>query len=151
MRVLSLSYTDLPYHLKPCYLYLNIFPEDHLIQKSRLIRLWIAEGFVRTKYNMTHEEVAESYLKEFVQRSLIQVADTLNEGIIETYCIHDLLRDVIYERRINKTLQQLSGERMGFGLNRYDAFRCIGICLYYMKGRPCEKFDPYSCLGSRNH
>ncbi|KAL9665354.1 hypothetical protein QQ045_020773 [Rhodiola kirilowii] len=92
-RVLTLSYTDLPYHLKPCYLYLSIFPEDHLIQKSKLIRLWIAEGFVETTDNMTHEEVAESYLKELLQRSLIQVADTLNEGIIETYYIHDLLRD----------------------------------------------------------
>ncbi|CAM8880701.1 unnamed protein product [Rhodiola kirilowii] len=109
-RVLSLSYTDLPYHLKPCYLYLSIFPEDHLIQKSRLIRLWIAEGFVERTDNMTHEEMAETYFKEFVQRSLIQAADTLNEGINETYCIHDLLRDIIYEKAKNHDFATIARE-----------------------------------------
>uniref|UniRef100_A0A7N0UW39 Uncharacterized protein n=1 Tax=Kalanchoe fedtschenkoi TaxID=63787 RepID=A0A7N0UW39_KALFE len=97
-RVLSLSYDDLPYNLKPCYLYLSIFPEDYLIQKRRLIRLWIAEGFVERKENMTREEVAESYLTELVQRSLIQVADTAIDAIVDTYIIHRLLRDLIIQK-----------------------------------------------------
>ncbi|KAL7218012.1 hypothetical protein ACSBR2_011277 [Camellia fascicularis] len=73
-KILSLSYIDLPCHLKFCFLYLSVFPEDCLIDHERLIRLWVAEGFVEMKEGMTIEEVAEGYLNELINRSLIQVA-----------------------------------------------------------------------------
>ncbi|KAI8546990.1 hypothetical protein RHMOL_Rhmol07G0161800 [Rhododendron molle] len=59
-KILSLSYLDLLYYLKLCFLYLSIFPEDFFIEHMRLIRLWVAEGFVEVKEGMTKEEVAES-------------------------------------------------------------------------------------------
>ncbi|KAA8525582.1 hypothetical protein F0562_007437 [Nyssa sinensis] len=59
-KILSLSYKDLPYYLKACFLYFSIFPEDDQIKCKRLIRLWIAEGFVEGKAGQTPEEVAES-------------------------------------------------------------------------------------------
>ena len=46
-RILQLSYDNLPYYLKQCYLYLSVFPEDYLI---KLIRLWIVERFVVLGY-----------------------------------------------------------------------------------------------------
>ncbi|KAL7218020.1 hypothetical protein ACSBR2_011285 [Camellia fascicularis] len=73
-KILSLSYIDLPYYLKFCFLYLSVFPEDCFIDHWRLIRLWVAEGFVETKAGMTKEEVAEGYLNELINRSLVQVA-----------------------------------------------------------------------------
>ncbi|XVF83768.1 hypothetical protein PTKIN_Ptkin16aG0519100 [Pterospermum kingtungense] len=45
-EILVLSYNKLPYHLKPCFLYLDHYPEDWEISKKELIRLWIAEGFI---------------------------------------------------------------------------------------------------------
>lgn len=36
-RILLLSYDDLPYYLKLCYLYLSVFPEDYLIKRMKLI------------------------------------------------------------------------------------------------------------------
>ncbi|XP_059658825.1 disease resistance protein RPM1-like [Cornus florida] len=65
-NILSLSYYDLPYYLKICFLYLGLFPEDYEIERMRVIRLWIAEGFVKEIGGMTMEEVAdvaEGYLK----------------------------------------------------------------------------------------
>jgi disease resistance protein RPM1 len=97
-KILSLSYNDLPYYLKSCFLYFSIFPENHLIDQMRLIRLWVAEGFVKEKEGMTLEEVAESYLYELLNRSLIQVAGTTSEGRIKTCRIHDLLREIIISK-----------------------------------------------------
>ncbi|XVF52074.1 hypothetical protein PTKIN_Ptkin04bG0235600 [Pterospermum kingtungense] len=94
-EVLLLSFNDLPYHLKSCFLYLSLFPEYHLIENMRLIRLWIAEGFVEVKEGKTQEEVAEDYLNELLNRSMIQVAGTANDGRVKTCRIHDLLREII--------------------------------------------------------
>eukprot|EP00261_Vitis_vinifera_P034747 XP_019075990.1 PREDICTED: disease resistance protein RPM1-like [Vitis vinifera] len=58
-KILSLSYDDLPHYLKSCFLYFAIFPEDYPINCGRLIRLWIAEGFVKGKKGITLEQVAE--------------------------------------------------------------------------------------------
>jgi hypothetical protein len=44
-NVLILSYDGLPYHLKSCFLYRSIFPEDYNISRKRLVRRWIAEGY----------------------------------------------------------------------------------------------------------
>lgn len=94
-KVLGLSFSDLPYYLKYCFLYLSIFPEDYLIKRMRLIRLWIAEGFIEAKEGKTLEDVAEDYLKELLNRNLIQVAGTTVDGRVKTLRIHDLLREII--------------------------------------------------------
>uniref|UniRef100_A0A6N2K1C7 NB-ARC domain-containing protein n=1 Tax=Salix viminalis TaxID=40686 RepID=A0A6N2K1C7_SALVM len=75
-KILSLSYNDLPYYLKCCLLYFSIFPEGNPIGRMKLIRLWIAEGFVEGKEGMTLEEVAEDYLNELIKRSLVRVEAT---------------------------------------------------------------------------
>jgi disease resistance protein RPM1 len=40
-RILSLSYHDLPYYLKSCFLYFGLFQEDYSITDSGVFRLWI--------------------------------------------------------------------------------------------------------------
>ncbi|KAK2652786.1 hypothetical protein Ddye_012642 [Dipteronia dyeriana] len=44
--ILALSYEDLPPEIKPCFLYMGIFPKKVEIPVRRLIHLWVAEGFV---------------------------------------------------------------------------------------------------------
>ncbi|XP_038979287.1 putative disease resistance protein At1g50180 [Phoenix dactylifera] len=41
LNILGLSYNDLPYPLKPCFLYIAAFPEDSIISASKLVRLWV--------------------------------------------------------------------------------------------------------------
>ncbi|GMY35069.1 disease resistance protein RPM1-like [Fagus crenata] len=73
-KILSLSYHDLPYYLKSCFLYFGIFPEDYSITDSRLFQLWIAEGYIKGKKGKTLEEVAEENLIELIHRNLVQVS-----------------------------------------------------------------------------
>ncbi|XXG51500.1 hypothetical protein AAC387_Pa03g0049 [Persea americana] len=93
-EILALSYYDLPDYLKPCFLYLGLFPEDFEIHSKKLIRLWIAEGFILQSGNEVLEDVAEDYLNELISRSMIQVASKRCNGSVRTFCIHDLLRDL---------------------------------------------------------
>ncbi|GMN27836.1 hypothetical protein TIFTF001_041086 [Ficus carica] len=74
-RLLVLSFRDLPYQLKMCFLYFSIFPDDYLIPNEKLVKLWIAEDFVQAKGLKTSEEVAEEYLNELIQRNLIQACE----------------------------------------------------------------------------
>ncbi|CDP13416.1 unnamed protein product [Coffea canephora] len=97
-RILSLSYNDLPGHLKTCLLYTSIFPEDYEIACIRLINLWIAERYVEWREGRTIEDVAWSYLSELINRSLIQVTKVFFEGIPGTCRVHDLLREIIISK-----------------------------------------------------
>ncbi|XP_027180961.1 disease resistance protein RPM1-like [Coffea eugenioides] len=94
-KILSLSYSDLPWHLKICLLYTSIYPEDYKIGCLRLVNLWIAERFVEWREGMSIEDVAWGYFIELVSRSLIQVTGVFYEGSPDTCRIHDLLREVI--------------------------------------------------------
>ncbi|CAA3010725.1 late blight resistance homolog R1A-10 [Olea europaea subsp. europaea] len=73
-KVLHLSYKNLPHHLKCCYLYMGIFPEDFNIPVSTLFKLWITEGFVKSMGSKNFEDVAEEYLLDLVHRSLVMVS-----------------------------------------------------------------------------
>lgn len=94
-KVISLSFNELPYYLKSCLLYLSIFPEFHAIEPMRLIRLWIAEGFINGEDGKTLEEVADSYIKELLNRSLLQVVGKTSDGRMKTCRMHDLLREIV--------------------------------------------------------
>ncbi|GMP52515.1 hypothetical protein CsSME_00018292 [Camellia sinensis var. sinensis] len=110
-KILSLSYIDLPYYLKFCFLYLSVFPEDCFIDHWRLIRLWVAEGFVEMKAGMTKEEVAEGYLNELINRSLVQVAEMRDTRRVGKYRIHDLWREIIVSKSGEQNIVTLAGEQ----------------------------------------
>ncbi|VAI70264.1 unnamed protein product [Triticum turgidum subsp. durum] len=94
--ILSLSYYDLPSHLKPCLLYLSIFPEDFEIKRDWLIWRWLAEGFIQCDKEETRLfEIGERYFNELMNRSLIQPAKINDEGTVVTWRIHDVVLDLI--------------------------------------------------------
>ncbi|KAK6288123.1 hypothetical protein POUND7_014302 [Theobroma cacao] len=92
--ILALSYSDLPSHLKSCFLYLGLFPEDVSVQTRKLIHLWVAEGFLPQEGEETAEGVAEKCLTELIDRCMIQVGRLSSLGRVKTVRIHDLLRDL---------------------------------------------------------
>uniref|UniRef100_A0A0D9Y4L5 NB-ARC domain-containing protein n=1 Tax=Oryza glumipatula TaxID=40148 RepID=A0A0D9Y4L5_9ORYZ len=96
--VLSLSYFDLPHHLKTCLMYLSIFPEDYVIKKERLIGRWIAEGFIHEKQGESLYEIGEDYFNELINRSLLQPVDIEDDGQVHACRVHDTILDFIVSR-----------------------------------------------------
>ncbi|XP_010256268.1 PREDICTED: putative disease resistance protein At1g50180 [Nelumbo nucifera] len=101
MGILALSYHDLPYELKPCFLYFGVLPEDFQIRRRKLIQLWIAEGFISGEGKERMEVVAKRYLEDLVDRCMVQMAKAESKwswtGWI-TCNVHDLMRDLCVQK-----------------------------------------------------
>ncbi|XP_044428827.1 disease resistance protein RPM1 [Triticum aestivum] len=122
-NVLHLSFIYLPTHLKSCFLYCSLFPEDYLLKRKQLVRLWIAEGFIDGRGDSTLEEVAEGYLKELIDRNMLQLVERNNFGRMKRFRMHDILRELavdlcqkncfgtIYEDKCGGSLQ-MDGRRL---------------------------------------
>ncbi|XP_031128885.1 disease resistance protein RPM1-like [Ipomoea triloba] len=124
-NLLSLSYYDLPYYLKYCFLYLSIFPEDVIIEKMRVIRLWIAEGFVmENNQQQENEDVAEDYLNELHHRNLIQIVKNSYDGRIKGFRVHDILREVILSKSIEQNFAIIA---IGQNIESSNNFRRLAI------------------------
>ncbi|MED6152184.1 hypothetical protein PIB30_089442 [Stylosanthes scabra] len=92
--VLKLSYDNLPTMLKPYFLYFGMYPEDFEIHVVSLLQKWVAEGFIQQTGTRDAEDVAEDYLYELIDRSLIQASRVNVNGDVKACSIHDLLRDL---------------------------------------------------------
>ncbi|KAL6178657.1 hypothetical protein ACLB2K_050175 [Fragaria x ananassa] len=77
----------------------------------RLIRLWVAEGLVEAKEGRTLEAVADDYLHELLNRSLIQVAETSSDGRIKTCRIHGFLREIIISKSRDQNFSTVVKEK----------------------------------------
>ena len=82
--LLSRSFGDLPDILKLCFMYFGIFPKDGLIPNDKLLKLWIAEGFVQQKRAKTLEEVAEEFLNELIHSNLVEQCEGFYR--LEKFC-----------------------------------------------------------------
>ncbi|GMN54315.1 hypothetical protein TIFTF001_023452 [Ficus carica] len=92
-KILLLSFLDLPSSLKNCLLYLAMFPEDSEICDYDLYGLWIAEGFVEARRNMTLLQVAETYLEELIHRNIVQCEYFY--GVEKFIRVHDVMHEMI--------------------------------------------------------
>ncbi|KAL5569501.1 hypothetical protein UlMin_026076 [Ulmus minor] len=117
-EILDLSYQELPFFLKPCFLYLSCFPEDSEISKMKLVRLWIAEGFIPRLTigeieETLMEEVAEHYFGELINRSMVQVARRYHTGgAVKTCRLHDLMRDFCISKSRNENFIVTAGSSL---------------------------------------
>ncbi|KAJ3686784.1 hypothetical protein LUZ61_015948 [Rhynchospora tenuis] len=103
INVLAMSYEDMPDYLKPCFIYLSSFPEDYEISARILMNMWIAEGFIPEQQKKTMEEIAEIFLEQLYQRSMVQVSSRYSNGSIKYCRVHDLLHDLAMHeaRKVN--------------------------------------------------
>jgi hypothetical protein len=149
-KILSLSYIDLSRHLKPCFLYFGMFPEDFEIPVRQLIDLWVAEGFIQHTDNRLLEDVAELYLEELIDRSLIQVARRRRiDGGVKTCLIHDLLRDLCISESAEEKFLEVHSDHQYLSTNNSRRLSIQGNTRHISSNLPVPKnarsvffFDP---------
>ena len=90
LPALWLSYYYLPPNLKRCFSYCSIFPKDYVIEKEKMILLWMAEGLLQPENGKRMEDVGEEYFQDLISRSLFQRLS--QDGT--TITMHDLVHDL---------------------------------------------------------
>ncbi|KAJ4813391.1 NBS-LRR-like resistance protein [Rhynchospora pubera] len=94
LPVLELSYDRMPPHLKPCFAFFALFPKDYLFNKERIIKLWMSLGLINNSNGMELEDVGRYYIKQLLERSMIQLTDKKDAETEQTLVMHDLLHDL---------------------------------------------------------
>ncbi|KAM5585102.1 hypothetical protein ABKV19_004480 [Rosa sericea] len=89
LPALWLSYHYLPPHLKRCFAYCSIFPQDYQFHKSNLVLLWMAEDLLPLRSKTTIEEVGQNYFDDLVSRSFFQHVSGRS-----IFTMHDLIHDL---------------------------------------------------------
>ncbi|KAF7087786.1 hypothetical protein CFC21_090949 [Triticum aestivum] len=104
--ILMRSYDGLPYHLKSAFLYLSIFPEDHIIRWGRLVRRWIAEGYSRDMHGMKAIELCQRYFDELLDRSMILPGEGIDQykQKISSCQLHDMIREICISKAREENL-----------------------------------------------
>ena len=149
MSALSASYEDLPYHLKYCFLYLSMFPENKPVKRRRLIRLWIAEGFVREERGKTLEEVGEEYLNELIDRNMLKANEMDFDGRPKSMGVHSLMHKMILlvshednfcsvctgaEGNLTEKTRRLSIQKEGFDVPQDEPLPCVRTFFSFSTG-----------------
>ncbi|KAG6632417.1 putative disease resistance protein RGA3 [Carya illinoinensis] len=95
LPTLKLSYDQLPSHLKQCFAYCSIFPKDYVMEKSKLINLWIAQGFIKlSNQNECLEDVGHEYFMDLLWRSFFQEAEMDYLENVIWIKMHDVMHDL---------------------------------------------------------
>ncbi|CAL4890952.1 unnamed protein product [Urochloa decumbens] len=104
--VLMKSYDGLPYYLKPCFLYMSIFPEDCNIRRRRLVRRWAVEGYSAEARDKSFMEIADGYFEELIGRSMVlPTQESITSKQKADSCkLHDLIRDISISMSMKENL-----------------------------------------------
>ncbi|XP_042039198.1 putative late blight resistance protein homolog R1B-14 [Salvia splendens] len=102
VEILSRSYEHLPAKLKGCFLYMGAFPEDSEIHVSRLVKLWLAEGFLMQNGSLSFEDIAEQCVADLLERNLIFPLKFSSNGKIKTCGMHDSIRHLAERKSVDE-------------------------------------------------
>ncbi|KAK3410411.1 hypothetical protein EUGRSUZ_J02405 [Eucalyptus grandis] len=82
--ILPLSYHKLPVHLKPCFIYMALFPVEYPIPTIRLVRLWLAENLLDSHcYDIERKRTrrpGETFILELADRIVTDMVSWRADG-----------------------------------------------------------------------
>jgi len=91
---LWLSYHDLPSDMRRCFSYCAVFPKDFRFERDTLIKLWMAQGFLRETRNKEIEVIGRECFEALAARSFFQdFKKDKDDGSIYACKMHDIVHD----------------------------------------------------------
>ncbi|CAA3008343.1 late blight resistance homolog R1A-10 [Olea europaea subsp. europaea] len=156
-KFIELSFNHLPYHLKSCFLYFGMFPEDSQIPVWKLVRIWIAEGFIQYNEGMSLEDTAEEYLDDLVNMNLVMVGDWTSNGKVKTCHIHDMLHVFCKNQAKQESLfQEIKDlDQVSSSSSSIPSLeKCRRLCIHsnvlnYISSKPCgPRVRSFLCFSS---
>ncbi|KAL8529942.1 hypothetical protein ACS0TY_007132 [Phlomoides rotata] len=179
LEILSLSYDYLPSKLKGCFLYMGAFPEDSDIAVSKIIRLWVAEGFLTIlpprKQQLVDkvaelslapkpkppliEDAADQSLRGLIDRNLVLIRKNRDNGLIKTCGMHDSLKDLAEKESLrdmffhSRKRYSQKPEKDTNSQRRVSVHKNILMCLeeVYNSTKEIEKPRSLLYLGHHHH
>ncbi|XP_078153753.1 putative disease resistance RPP13-like protein 1 [Carex rostrata] len=156
---LEISYTHLPAHLKPCFLFCSMYPKDYLLEKMNLIELWISHGYIESMDRRRIKEVGIDYYEELKDRSFL---DDFSGRSSECCKLHDIIHDLArlnsenehYSVEANQPLntQQRDVPRASYHLYARGFVGYVNELLYQnMKGLRTLSMDVSGCSRDLEH
>ncbi|KAL2509652.1 Disease resistance protein (CC-NBS-LRR class) family [Forsythia ovata] len=141
------SFYGLDYHLKVCLIYFGMLPQEYRISVWKLIRLWIAEGYIQPKGEIILETLAENYLTDLVNRNLVMVEKWRPNGKIKTCYVHNMIhvfckkkaRDENFYHEIKQSNQNIDSSSN----NAIEMCRGLSIPPHFVKYISPERFGSH--------
>ncbi|XP_031281023.1 putative disease resistance protein RGA3 [Pistacia vera] len=91
---LSLSYYNLPSMLRKCLIHCAIFPKNYEIEKDRLIKLWMAQNYLKVDGREDMEVIGEKYFEHLKMHSFFyDFPENDGDGHIIKFKIHNIVHD----------------------------------------------------------
>ncbi|CAO2149643.1 unnamed protein product [Urochloa humidicola] len=136
-EILSHCYNHLPADLKTCLLYMSMFPKGYQISRKRLIRRWIAEGFI-SEHGKTVEEVAEDCFNELISRNLIRAVNNSSNGKVKSCQIHDMVLEYIVSKSSEENFITVVG---GHWQTPFSSYKVRRLSVQKSDGKGKEKVE----------
>ncbi|GKV39995.1 hypothetical protein SLEP1_g47679 [Rubroshorea leprosula] len=101
LPALRLSYHHLPSHLKQCFAFCAIFPNDFELNEGNLVQLWMAQGFFRQHQQIDGmkemKSLGHQYFRDLLLRSFFQRSRSNSSLFVMHDLVMELARDVASE------------------------------------------------------
>ncbi|KAB5532313.1 hypothetical protein DKX38_018983 [Salix brachista] len=108
---LLLSYYDLPSVVRRCFLYCVVFPKDYEMSKDELVKMWMAQGYLKGTGNRDMEVVGGYYFQVLAARSFFQdIKEYRREDL--RFKMHDIVHDFAQYMTENECLT-VDGNNLG--------------------------------------
>jgi len=137
-HILSHCYNHLPPDQKTCLLYMSMFPKGCQISRKRLIRRWIAEGFISDKHGKTVQESAEDCFNELISRNLIRAVNNSSNGKVKSCQIHDMVLQYIISKSSDENFITVVG---GHWQTPFPSYKVRRLSVQKSDGKEKEKVE----------
>ncbi|XP_021748925.1 putative disease resistance RPP13-like protein 1 isoform X1 [Chenopodium quinoa] len=90
LPALRSGYLSLGPHLKQCFAYFSLFPQNYCYDVDELVQLWVAEGFIEQDRSISIAlQNSNMYLNELRNKSILQITHEATDNGKPVYKLHE--------------------------------------------------------------